>query len=930
VGSGGGEFQLDPRWEGLLSVFERMRERPGRRAGDRMRPLLLLVGRHAENRQLAHLFVERCKEERDPHAHVPTAPSAADVSLLLRYISREISKHHPRHEPGIRFPLLSMALWLQELRQVRLRSRRGDQGPERPSREEQENRELVAELIAVDEDHHRRAVMSKAIRRRGRVVLPADRAAEKGKVATLFTYVEQVAPLGVAGVALLSATAASTVDLAAAMLAAGFGLSFIAGQFLARTRDWSGRRRYRWFTNQPYFATSRSFIRFAMGIFDLGGVEHIENPAERARVREQLDLLLVAAFLEDLRQAYKRGILRAHWARVRYPALVFERVRRDQVHLELIRLIERARATGETFDPLVITAGIDTVADPDLAEWLSGSIQVQTGAADVDLSGVPAAWSAHLHAQRRIAVLGTRRELLVGTDSGDGADVVPIHRPRRRPWLANPVLPWLAMGAILAASLSVISLETVRYCDPHAVWHARNGECVGISDGSYVFNRRLAGVERRIHKLNQDALRSGRPYITAVYLGPMTTDPAARNPQSDLLAGIHGELVGLSIAQEAHNTAGGQPRLRLLLANTGSKFRYAREVAEKVRERVARDRTIVAAVGFGQSKRQTQDAINVLSRAALPMIGTTNTYDDTGKRGGNFSPYYYRLAPSNRRLAAQAAYWAKNGQLGERATAAAVFYDASAEDTYSTNLAKDFATAFGTGKAQMLPYGDPTQIPAKVLEACAKPAQVFYYAGRSDEFRSFITRLSTTSCGGRRIVLAGDEVTKYVSDNAAQLGQTDTVRLYFTPLAAREAWEPKWVAQEPLQPFYRAFEPLVNTLVGKDVSPNARPSRTHAAIAYDAALLVGNVAEQVYGEQGLALPTAGALLAALTEPNESAPPPQGASGLLSFGPRSQGHEVRDKPVLLVAVRPDGTQEVRAVCGQLVKGGTHVTECPPRT
>jgi hypothetical protein len=926
MGSGGGEAQIDPRWEGLLSVFERMRERPRRRAGDRMRPLLLLIGSRTETRQLAHLFVERCKEGRDPHAHLAAPAASADVSLLLRFASREISKHHPRREPPIRFALLSMALWLQELRQIRLRGA-DEQRSARPSRDDQENRELVDELVGVDEDHRRRDVLGKGVRRRGRVVVPADRAGEKGKVATLFTYLEQVAPLGVAGIALLSATAASTLDLAAAMLAGGFGLSLLAGQIVARTRDWAGRRRYRWFTRQPYFGGSRSFLRFALGVFDLPALEDIEDPEERKRVAQQLDLLLVAAFLEDLRQAYRRGILRAHWARVRYPALIIDRMPDGHVALRLIELIEKVRATTEAFDPLVVAAGFDAAERPALADELAEAVRLDTSGGQVDLSAVRAAWTAHLESQGRVAVLGTRREIRVRTDSGDGSDTVPVHRPRRRPRAAHPFLPWLVMGAILAASLSVIVFETVRYCDPHVVWHARNGECVGVSDGSYVFSERLAGVERRIEKLNDDVLRSGKPYVTVVYLGPMTVDPTTRNPQADLLAGIHGELVGLSIAQQAHNDAGAQPRLRVLLANTGSRFRYAREVAERVRERAAHDRTIVATVGFGQSRRQTQDAINVLSEAALPMIGTTNTFDDTAKRAGNYSPYYYRLAPPNRRLAAHAAHWAKSGVLGVRARSAAVFYDASADDLYSTNLAKDFEAAFGDG-VQMLPYTDPTQIPGKVREACARPAQVFYYAGRSDEFRSFVTRLSTTSCGGRRIVLGADEVTKYVSDNAAQLGQTDTVRLYYTPLAAREAWQEQWVGQEPVPIFYRDFEPVVQELVGRDVAPDARPSRTHAAIAYDAALLVSSVAEQIYGEQGLALPTAGAVLAALTEPDDSAPSPQGASGLLSFGPRIGGHEVVDKPVLLMQVEPNGAQRVRAVCGRLVKGDRHTADCPP--
>src|SRR6266545_336710 len=83
------------------------------------------------------------------------------------------------------------------------------------------------------------------------------------------------------------------------------------------------------------------------------------------------------------------------------------------------------------------------------------------------------------------------------------------------------------MGAVLAGSLTVIGVEAVRYCDPYAVWRAGNGECVGITDGSFTFNKRLESAERRIHRLNDDALHSGRPYVTVVYLGPMSVDPGA-------------------------------------------------------------------------------------------------------------------------------------------------------------------------------------------------------------------------------------------------------------------------------------------------------------------------------------------------------------------------------------------------------------------
>ncbi|GAA1579838.1 hypothetical protein GCM10009678_73220 [Actinomadura kijaniata] len=924
------------RLEGLLGLFERLRERPTARAGDRLRPLLVTIGSAVETRQAAHAFVERCIADGGPYAHVADDPGhterLTDLAALLRHLSRQLSAHHRRFEPALRFPLLSMVVWLLELRRMRIRQERGEGAPDFASDAQRELWLLAGQLHAADEDSHRRTLLGRGILRRRQIVVPAERPGQQGRIASVLSHLEQVAPIGVAAVALISATAASTLDLAAAFLAAGVRSSVILGQVAARTRDRAGRRRYRWFTSptQTYLRGNRSldFLGFALDVI-------YREEADPARpLDEELERLLVAAFLQDLRQAYRRGVWRATWARVRYPAVVVDLLpEQSPARAQTRRFVERVeeiRRAEERFDPLVTALA---VADEREAAALADAVRVPLADDDpVHLGtlretpeGMPF-WATYRAEQQRAAVLGTRRALRVHTGRGDGSSPEPVYRARRRPLLTHPALPWLAMGAILAASVSVISVQTVRYCDPFTVAHATNGECVGITDGSYVFTPRLAAVEKRIERLNDDVLNSGKPYVTLVYLGAMTTDPQTRNPQADLLAGIHGELVGLSIAQERHNAASGLPRLRVLLANAGSRFRYARHIADLIRRRAATDPTLVAAVGFGQSRRQTSEAIDVISKSALPMIGTTNTFDGTGRLPGGFSPYYFRLAPSNARLAAHAAFWARNGQTGARAATADVFYDATTDDLYSRNLAEDFVRAFAPGRVRRLPYSDPSQVPNRILEACQNPSDLFYYAGRSDEFRSFINRLANTDCKGRRTVLAGDEVTKYVSDNAAEVARTDSIRLFFTPLAAREAWVPRWVGRQPLQLFYSEFDPVVNALVGRETAANGRPSRTHAALGYDAARTVISVAERIYGDQGRALPTAAAILSELTEPGAGAET-QGATGLLRFGPRAGGHQIEHKPVLLTELRPDGALMVAAVCGRLVSTGQASAPCP---
>ncbi|MGI5166968.1 hypothetical protein ACQEU3_21725 [Spirillospora sp. CA-253888] len=945
MGNGGGTGTA--RLEGLLSLFERLRERPTAREGDRLRPVLVVAGSPERTRQAAHLLVERCMDDRGPYAHV-SAQSAdterfTDQSLLLRRLSRDLSTHHRRFEPALRFPLLSMAVWLLEIRRMRLRQEAGEQAPQFASNAQRQVWQLAGELRAADEDAHRRTLLGRGILRRRQIVVPAERPGQQGRLASVLSHLGQIAPIGVAVVALVSATAASTLDLAAAMLAAGIGLSVLLGQLAARTRDRAGRRRYRWFVSgeQNYLRGNRStdFLGFALDVV------HREETAP-GPLDDAIEHLLVAAFLQDLRQAYRRGIWRATWARVRYPAVVLDQLPdghdADGTLRRFVELLEEVRRTEERFDPLLLTVSVPAGAEgADLAARIRVPLDGQGPVPLEELRETPEGqrfWTGLRAERHRVGVLGVRRAIVVPIDAGDGSSAEPVHRGRRRPLLTHPVLPWLVMGVVLVASVSVITFQAVRYCEPFTVWRAANGECVGVTDGGHHFTKRLAAVEKRIKRQNDEVTSSGKPYLTVVYFGAMSVDPRTRNPEADLLAGIHGELVGLSIAQEAHNKASGDLRLRLLLANAGSRFRYGREVAERVRERAAADPRVVAVVGFGQSRRQTSEAVEALARTALPMIGTTNTYDDTARvvvgadKGPGaprrFSPYYFRLAPPNRRLAEHAAFWARNGQTGVRATTADVFYEAGRDDLYSQNLAEDFAKAFAPGKVRMLPYTDPSQVPGRVQEACANPSQLFYYAGRSDEFRSFVNRLANTDCKAPRIVLAGDEVTKYVSDNGAEVARTNTIKLFFTPLAARESWNRPWLDGQGEHAFYGGFEEVITDLVGAKAPRKEWPSRTHAALGYDAARTVINVAERIHGDQAQALPTAAAILSELTEPGEGALS-QGATGLLRFGPRAGGHEIEDKPVLLTALQPGGGLRLVALCGRLVSSGQRAAACPKK-
>lgn len=931
----------DDQLSGVLDLLERLRERPTRRHRERLRPLVFLLGPLTSTRKVAEAIGRRCAEQRAPVSRI-AADTESDLAGVLREARRELSRPrcHPKWEPALGFPLLEMVLWLRELREFAL----GERQPE--TAEDHANADLATDLTRRGYDagdELRRAI--RRHRRRG-VRRGAREEGDKGKFAGFFDHLDQVAPIGVAVVALVSLTAATTLDLAAAVVAAAVGLAVLAGRILAGARGWLEVRRYRWLVGLPYIPEipAADFHDFALEVVT-------RDDRNEPKLDDHLDLLLVAAFLEDLRHSYRRGVRRAAWARVNYPLLIFDHLTTGHIGCRFIEIAERVRASSQAergqpdFDPLAIVAGADpaTPAEPgdptapSLLDRLTAAIAVgSAGDRPVGLEEAATVWQRHIDDQRRLSALGARRALLVNLAEDRVPDFDAVRddlRPARdRPWAAHPALPWAAMVSILIPSATAIGYTTTEGCRPPEVWRAGSGECVGITDGSFVFNSRLGSVERRIKQDNIAVLKSGKPYITVVYLGPLTPDPSAKPPQQDLLSSAQGELVGLSIAQRDHNGIDNSPLgVRILLANTGDKMLYAQRVAGQIRARQAHDRHIVGVVGFEQSRVETQGAITDLSRAALPMIGTANSYDRTAwQQGTDFSPYYFRLAPPNSRLAEHDANWAGGATLGAKTVT--VFYNGDPSDLYSQNLATDFANDFARRfgrRPTVTSYAKPSEVPEMVRRACAHPSDLFFYAGRSEEFGAFINQIDTTTCGsGARTVLADDEIAKYVNDNARQIGGDQKIKLFYTPLALEQAWTPTWVGNEPPHPFFEHYRQTVQEIHGKNSRPDMLPSATRAAVSYDAALIFINVAERIFGSQQdrHGQPTPAAVLAELIEPS-SGPPLQGASGVLSFGPRLGGHEVADKPVMLATVQPSGTVAVRAVCGLLVPHPAHQRDCP---
>jgi hypothetical protein len=823
----------------------------------------------------------------------------------------------PRGEARLRFPLLNQVLWLLDL-------------------------PIPAEHTSIDK------LAKSAVKSRRLQLNPQRGEGWPSFFANVRAYAEGPLPAWAAVAGTVGVINGTQFGIWVAVLAVVAGLLFGSLHVLWLSRSWAGHRRYQWFRRQPYVwreqrhSRSRRFVEFAERVLKMrqdaecrlpqvgsGGAASRRQYSEQDEARHAIECLLVNAFLEDLRQGYERRVWkiwrRVTWTRTTYPVLLI-----DGGDTSLVRRIEEVRTETATPDPLLVIAMIPPHGTPlvEVNEPPSISAVRPEGAEDVWED-----WKRHLARDRSV---GSWRILRIEIDPDDAtlfekfAVRPPAQRPR--PLLASQLVPVVTLAALVAAPLAYVGVTTNGTCAA-GIRRVATGECIGISDSSFSFNSRLDSVMEEIQDNNYTIAQSRRPAVTVIYLGALSVPNAGAD---DLLADVQGELAGIAIAQRRlikNNKDGTRLQMRILVANAGTEFTFADELAAAIVDRVDHDPTIVGAIGFAESRSGVKKAIERLSQRALPMISTAATFDALGRTGDSYAPSFFPLAPPNSELAKQAAYWARRGfpEVHMRgATTAAVFTDTTASDLYSRDLGERFLKEFGNDATQIA-YSGAASLQPKVSTVCtaAKQPDLIYFAGRSSQFGTFIDMMTSSQCHDITI-MAGDAVAEYVNDRAEDLARNQRIRLVYTPLASPNGWQT--VPKEYRTDFYGQLNDLVQQL-GMAGSPVSRqPSAIYATLADDAATALMNAAQAAYLAQHVAsdarwsgkLDRGGILLAL-----EELPAFDGASGLVKLHGAADQHHALDRPVLLVAVNEKGEQIVVAQCGRLyLKQPPASTVCSP--
>ncbi|WP_344259748.1 hypothetical protein [Streptomyces sodiiphilus] len=405
-------------------------------------------------------------------------------------------------------------------------------------------------------------------------------------------------------------------------------------------------------------------------------------------------------------------------------------------------------------------------------------------------------------------------------------------RPRQRR-LRRPI--WVTAG-VLAAALVAAALVWVPprlACGLGSGLVERGGECIGVTDGSPAFvpgeksglEQQFRAIQALIKAENDSVAASGEEAVTVALLTSLTpVDGGPLSPQQTLRS-----MQGAYVAQKrANDPAGGmgdaQPKVRLHLANTGSRQTQWQPVAEELASMKDAGAPLVATVGGGVSTRITEDAFRALADEKIPMFAAVASADGlnrSGRTGGGADREgriegLVRITPSNTDFVlALKDYVKERGDLEN----AILLFDESEPDLHVATLTEafrkhmaeeiggtpdqPFSGSTGTDDAKSHPFSP------LVRSICRTEADMVLFSGRTADLEKFLVQLTDRPCKETRqfAVLFAETGPALSADEEKTLGNAGITMVYAS------SYDPGWRADaregEPVPvgfaDFHRAF-----------------------------------------------------------------------------------------------------------------------------
>ncbi|MEV6009649.1 ABC transporter substrate-binding protein [Streptomyces sp. NPDC051976] len=502
----------------------------------------------------------------------------------------------------------------------------------------------------------------------------------------------------------------------------------------------------------------------------------------------------------------------------------------------------------------------------------------------------------------------------MSTGTQDPLPPFTLPTPPRRKW---PLLVVVVVLLAAAAFGGVAIYDHLQSCGHGVDKTGSADECIGVSDGSFTFEKSLRPVMAKILAENKRVKNANRPWVSVAYVEPITTDPN----QEAIKYGIKEELEGAYLAQRQLNDAqlggrGDLPQIRLLVANIGLRSEQWKPLTDKLIAMTKDGNHLVAVAGFGQSRGGTLDAVKALRAAKVPMMGATVTAD--GLASADEVGFFSTSSP-NADQASGAAGYLRQQQTAKPGYKVLVVRDRNEDDIYNTSLFTDFTRA-AAKKQLALMSGDlgyisgidgsiSNDLSSVADRVCDKKPDAVFFAGRGVDLRGFITAMSAA---GRRCpvtVLTGDDAVGVyydasVSDATRRQFQADWrvsgVTALYTALGHPEL---PGLLYKPANNPYTGFRTLYHQEFGGTGDDDFQDGQV--ILAHDALWTLGVAIRDAAGDGGTVPVTSGSTLNALL----SGQPVSGVSGPIDLGPAGNP---QNKPMALVKLEPNGRYTFQAV------------------
>lgn len=632
--------------------------------------------------------------------------------------------------------------------------------------------------------------------------------------------------------------------------------------------SWLGKRvpglarESKWFMRGQNYALPNHSIDF------LGFAERLTLGRHESENTEQIHLLLVHAFLEDLRIAYRRKsgrfrLRRAGWRRTAYVPVLLDGVTRDNGGWELLKLINKVRNDTGELDPLLVIAASDD-EDRLSRELSKGGTVVPV--APHEAEEALATWREELPRKRQL--LADDARYLVIALPRETAE----KPPRGALSFKAPPVRWLAKSRRLEAIIAVLVLlllvpaftavrDNVKANCSLVGAAVSSGvstrlideECVGYSDNaSQIFgsNPRLKWTQQQVFQQNEEAEKlhaddAKRPLVTLVYFSSLTNQGS--NPDADHSRAE--ELEGMLLKQRQQNIKlPSEPLLRIVIANGGTKMKHAHRVlGEMLTPLLTRDPSIIGVIGLDRSVADTKTVISELGGLGVPTIGTTLTEASLP----DSSATYFQLIPGNVRQAELVRKYAQ--YLGT--TKVTIYHPPqSGSDIYTSNLVTQLGSELakhGIAPTDAEWVNSPQEFPSQCTED--RSGEMVFFAGREENFAEFLRAIGRGCPDRARMprVVADDAIIRFVAQkDSREQAALAGMRLSYVSMAGLivlagkscvegEPDQAKVPGGQPLDVFCRGYNTLAEQIQGNPELPEKdRPAKPwpgeHLGVAYDA------------------------------------------------------------------------------------------------